>query len=86
MPGLHFHEFDHDDVVRHPLVSAIISAYQPPRSNSDLIMPIEENRSARRKSSRERAKRRKELAKEEMLQDGGVEGLSDWAKWGNKWS
>ena len=26
--GLHFHEFDHDDVVRHPLVSAIISAYQ----------------------------------------------------------
>jgi len=28
VPGLHFHEFDHDDVVRHPLVSAIISAYQ----------------------------------------------------------
>ncbi|MEC7801377.1 MAG: PhoH family protein [Verrucomicrobiota bacterium] len=32
--GLHFHEFDHDDVVRHPLVSAIISAYQPPSNNS----------------------------------------------------
>ena len=30
VPGLHFHEFDHDDVVRHPLVSAIISAYQSP--------------------------------------------------------
>ncbi|HAW97122.1 MAG TPA: phosphate starvation-inducible protein PhoH [Opitutae bacterium] len=30
--GLHFHEFDHDDVVRHPLVSAIISAYQEPHS------------------------------------------------------
>lgn len=28
VPGLHFHEFDYDDVVRHPLVSAIISAYQ----------------------------------------------------------
>ena len=26
--GLHFHEFDHGDVVRHPLVSRIISAYQ----------------------------------------------------------
>jgi phosphate starvation-inducible PhoH-like protein len=26
--GINFHEFDHDDVVRHPLVSAIISAYQ----------------------------------------------------------
>jgi phosphate starvation-inducible PhoH-like protein len=33
VPGLHFHEFDHEDVVRHPLVSAIIAAYQPPRSN-----------------------------------------------------
>ena len=50
----------------------------------ELIMPLEENRSARRKSSRERAKRRKELAKEEMLQDGGVEGLSDWARWGKQ--
>ena len=30
IPGLYFHEFDHEDVVRHPLVSAIISAYQPP--------------------------------------------------------
>jgi len=26
--GLSFHEFDHNDVVRHPLVSRIISAYQ----------------------------------------------------------
>ena len=26
--GVHFHEFDHRDVVRHPLVSQIISAYQ----------------------------------------------------------
>ncbi len=26
--GLYFHEFDHGDVVRHPLVSRIISAYQ----------------------------------------------------------
>jgi phosphate starvation-inducible PhoH-like protein len=26
--GLCFHEFDHNDVVRHPLVSRIISAYQ----------------------------------------------------------
>ena len=34
VPGLHFHEFDHDDVVRHPLVSAIISAYQSPASNN----------------------------------------------------
>ena len=34
IPGLYFHEFDHDDVVRHPLVSAIISAYQPPTKNS----------------------------------------------------
>ena len=34
VPGLYFHEFDHDDVVRHPLVSAIISAYQPPASNN----------------------------------------------------
>ena len=33
VPGLHLHEFDHEDVVRHPLVSAIIAAYQPPRSN-----------------------------------------------------
>jgi len=33
VPGLYFHEFDHDDVVRHPLVSAIISAYQPPAEN-----------------------------------------------------
>jgi phosphate starvation-inducible PhoH-like protein len=33
VPGLYFHEFDHDDVVRHPLVSAIISAYQPPAGN-----------------------------------------------------
>ena len=33
VPGLYFHEFDHDDVVRHPLVSAIISAYQPPSEN-----------------------------------------------------
>ena len=32
--GLHFHEFDHDDVVRHPLVSAIISAYQSPAPNN----------------------------------------------------
>jgi len=32
--GLHFHEFDHDDVVRHPLVSAIISAYQPAPINN----------------------------------------------------
>ena len=32
--GLHFHEFDHDDVVRHPLVSAIISAYQTPADNN----------------------------------------------------
>ncbi|OUU35948.1 MAG: phosphate starvation-inducible protein PhoH [Verrucomicrobia bacterium TMED56] len=32
--GLHFHEFDHDDVVRHPLVSSIIAAYQPPSNNS----------------------------------------------------
>lgn len=30
--GVHFHQFDHDDVVRHPLVSAIISAYQEPVS------------------------------------------------------
>jgi phosphate starvation-inducible PhoH-like protein len=30
--GLHFHEFDHEDVVRHPLVSAIIAAYHPPSS------------------------------------------------------
>ncbi len=30
--GVHFHHFDHDDVVRHPLVSAIISAYQEPVS------------------------------------------------------
>ena len=28
--GLRFHEFDHNDVVRHPLVSRIISAYQTP--------------------------------------------------------
>lgn len=34
VPGLHFHEFDHDDVVRHPLVSAIISAYQSPARNN----------------------------------------------------
>ena len=34
VPGLHFHEFDHDDVVRHPLVSAIISAYQSPAGNN----------------------------------------------------
>ena len=34
VPGLHFHEFDHDDVVRHPLVSAIISAYQSPAPNN----------------------------------------------------
>ncbi len=34
VPGLYFHEFDHDDVVRHSLVSAIISAYQPPTKNS----------------------------------------------------
>ena len=34
VPGLHFHEFDHDDVVRHPLVSAIISAYQTPADNN----------------------------------------------------
>lgn len=27
--GVHFHEFDHRDVVRHPLVSKIISAYEP---------------------------------------------------------
>ena len=27
--GVHFHEFDHGDVVRHPLVSKIISAYEP---------------------------------------------------------
>ena len=33
VPGLYFHEFDHDDVVRHPLVIAIISAYQPPAGN-----------------------------------------------------
>ena len=26
--GVHFHEFDHRDVVRHPLVSKIISAYE----------------------------------------------------------
>ena len=26
--GLHFHEFDHGDVVRHPLVSRIIAAYE----------------------------------------------------------
>ena len=26
--GIHFHEFDHMDVVRHPLVSKIISAYR----------------------------------------------------------
>jgi phosphate starvation-inducible PhoH-like protein len=32
--GLHFHEFDHDDVVRHPLVSSIISAYGKPSSGS----------------------------------------------------
>ena len=32
--GLHSHEFDHDDVVRHPLVSAIISAYQTPAGNN----------------------------------------------------
>jgi phosphate starvation-inducible protein PhoH and related proteins len=32
--GLHFHEFDHDDVVRHPLVSSIISAYGKPPSDS----------------------------------------------------
>ena len=30
--GVHFHEFDHRDVVRHPLVSKIISAYE--ESNS----------------------------------------------------
>jgi phosphate starvation-inducible protein PhoH and related proteins len=28
--GIHFHEFDHGDVVRHPLVSKIISAYESP--------------------------------------------------------
>jgi len=32
VPNLHFHEFDHDDVVRHSLVSAIISAYETPDS------------------------------------------------------
>lgn len=32
IPNLHFHEFDHDDVVRHPLVSAVISAYEKPES------------------------------------------------------
>lgn len=32
--GLHFHEFDRDDVVRHPLVSAIISAYEKPTPSS----------------------------------------------------
>ena len=26
--GVHFHQFDHRDVVRHPLVSKIISAYE----------------------------------------------------------
>ena len=30
--GIHFHEFDHRDVVRHPLVSKIISGYQTPNS------------------------------------------------------
>ena len=30
--GVHFHEFDQDDVVLHPLVSAIIGAYQKPVS------------------------------------------------------
>ena len=34
VPGLHFHEFDHDDVVRHSLVSSIISAYQSPARNN----------------------------------------------------
>lgn len=28
--GVHFHQFDHRDVVRHPLVSKIISAYEKP--------------------------------------------------------
>ena len=32
--GLHFHEFDHDEVVRHPLVSSIISAYGKTLSGS----------------------------------------------------
>ncbi len=30
--GIHFHEFDHRDVVRHPLVSKIISAYKSTNS------------------------------------------------------
>lgn len=32
--GIHFHEFNHSDVVRHPLVSRIISAYEN-RSSED---------------------------------------------------
>ena len=28
--GVYFHQFDHRDVVRHPLVSKIISAYEKP--------------------------------------------------------
>ena len=32
--GILFHHFDHDDVVRHPLVSAVISAYKTPIANS----------------------------------------------------
>jgi phosphate starvation-inducible PhoH-like protein len=31
--GLHFHDFDHGDVVRHPLVSRIIDAYQKESSS-----------------------------------------------------
>ena len=32
--GILFHHFDHDDVVRHPLVSAVISAYKTPIANT----------------------------------------------------
>ena len=32
--GILFHQFDHDDVVRHPLVSAVISAYKTPIANT----------------------------------------------------
>ena len=47
-------------------------------------MAKEENKGVRRKSNRERAKRRKELVREEKLQEQTNGGESVWVKWGKQ--
>ena len=81
VPGLYFHEFDHDDVVNHPLVSAIFSLSASCGKSLictwKRIEAIQGERFAKSEAQ-------KELIRDEKLEDSSTTEKIIWMSWGKQ--